>query len=210
MTILQVEEILRNKVDLNHFIILTMIYQKQPVETLQNVKVQGWLKMMMMKQLISQENGKYLVTEEGLKIIKNVGLTEIVVKAEEKLKLTDLMKTNTVYDYDALHKRLKEELKKLTGNSQYFLKVQGNTFPYIPGVTDLRQKLEKFKMVYKLTDMDKIERCLMRHLSIRNQKMIYYIMRERGDAKSDLAGDYENIDDLTVIKNTNNNKTTDI
>lgn len=208
MTILQVEEILKQGVDMNHYIILTMIYQKQPIHTINNVKIQGWLKMMIMKNLIAEKSGEYFLTEKGLETIKKVGLTEILVKVEDKLKITDLMKT-TSYDYDALHKRLKEKLKEITGSSQYFLKVQGGMYPYLPGATDLKNKIEKFKLVYKLNDMQRIEQCLMQHLTIRNQKLIYYIIRERGDAKSDLASDYENFSD-TKMNKINNNKTTDI
>lgn len=212
MTILQLEEILKQKIDLNHYILLTMIYHKEPIEKLENSKVQGWVKMMIMKGLVEENKGQYLLSDKGLQLIKSVGLVEIVVKQEQKIVLTDLVKsTPSGYDYEGLQKRLKEELKRLTGNSQFFLKVQGNVFPYLPGVTDLKNKLEKFKSTYKLNDMSKIEKCLMRHLTVRNQKMIYYIMRERGDAKSDLASDYENFNDLpTVSTPTSNNRTTNI
>lgn len=210
MKIQQLQEVLLQEIDLNHYMILTMIHQQEPIETIKNIKVQGWLNMMIMKELIAKKDGKYFLIEKGLNLIKKVGLTEVVVKMDQKILLTDLMKKNDVYDYNALHLRLKEQLKKLIGSSQYFLQVQGNKYPYLCGATDLKLKIEKFKQVYKLTDMEKIEKCLMRHLSIHNQKLIYYIIREKGDSKSDLAGDYENFDELKAVPTVHNNKTTDI
>ena len=49
-----------------------------------------------------------------------------------------------------------------------------------------------------MDDMQKIEKCLLHHCSVRNQKMLYYIMREKDNAKSDMASDYENIEDLEL------------
>lgn len=105
------------------------------------------------------------------------------------------------FDWTAMHARLKTQLKNVTGKGQYYLNVHGTDYPYLPGVQDLRLKVEKFIEKYQMKDMDKIEKCLMRHLSIRNQKLIFYVIREKGDAKSDLAADYENFDDLKEVKN---------
>lgn len=199
LTIVKLQEILNANLDLNHYVLLTMIIDNQPVEKVDDVKVKGWLKMMLMKGLIEKHNEIYKITEQGL---------SVALLQPRKLLLTDVMKVG--YDYENLQKILKEELKRLTGYSQYFIKVQGTNYPYIPSVLDLKTKIEKFKMVYKMTDMEKIEKCLLRHLSIRNQKLVYYIIREKGDSKSDLAADYENFNELREIKTVIVNKTTDI
>lgn len=186
MTPQQIARILEQGIDLNQYIFMNLIASKEELTALRgNVKVQGWITMMIMKGFIEEINGALSLTEKGKDMVSEIGETKVDTKVP-----------TGKYDYVALHTRLKEELKRLTGKSQYQLEVKGKEYPYLPAALDLKSKIEKFIEKYQMKDMDRIEECLKRHLGIRNQKLVYYIMREKGDAKSDLAGDYEVFEDV--------------
>ena len=70
----------------------------------------------------------------------------------------------------------------------------------IPSAKDLQDKIEKFMDLYKMRDLDRIEKCLMHHLTVKNQKMIYYILREKQNGKSDLSADYDNFEEIKSQK----------
>jgi hypothetical protein len=200
MTTEQVQKVLATGIDLNQYILMNLMASKEDFSALRaNVKIQGWLNMLAMKGLIVNQDGALSLTESGKKMVSEIGEDKIDVKVDTKK-----------YDWAALHARLKEELKKQTGKAQYQLEVKGREYPYLPGVFDLKSRIEKFIEKYQLADIEKIEKCLVRHIGIRNQKMVYYIMREKGDAKSDLAGDYEGFEDLKEVKSKGVGATVDI
>ncbi len=190
MTVQQIVKVLDEGIDLNQYILMNMIALNEDLTKITKlVKIQGWITMMKMKRYLEEINGKLFLTEKGKNIVANVGKINIDLKID-----------TGKYKWENLHSCLRIELKRLTGKNQFQLEVKGREYPYLPGLLDLRSKIEKFIEKYEMNDMEKIERCLMRHLAIRNQKMIYYIIREKGDAKSDLAADYENFYDLKEIK----------
>lgn len=174
---------------LDHYYVLCNI--KNGIALVKNRRMQGFINLLTKKEYIKDD----LLTEKAMVLIKHCeaeGILPTITPSAEK-GVTDL---EFISWATKTHTACREKIKEITGRYQYYLKVQGREYPYLPGLTDFIGKLEKFIKVYQFTDLQKIEKCLLKHCTTRNQKMIYYIMREKGDAKSDLASDYENFEEI--------------
>lgn len=112
------------------------------------------------------------------------------------------------YNYEELHERLENKLKELVGKSQYRMSIKGSTTKYsmLPNSKDLKEDLQKVCKKYNLLDMEKVEKCLLRHIAKLDFPVLqYYILK---NSKSQLATDYfefNDEDDREIIKNINPN-----
>jgi hypothetical protein len=180
------KEVLESGLLLDHYFLLCNI--KDGKKSVDTKRIQGFINLLTKKGYIQDDE----LTEKGRELIQGYEISEII-------PLDTKGKTISGEDFEKwveqLHAKCKERLRQLTGKPQFFMKVDKRDYPYLPGVKDLAMKIEKFIRVYKYTDLLKIEALILKHLESRNQKLIYYIMREKGDAKSDLAADYENFDE---------------
>lgn len=96
-------------------------------------------------------------------------------------------------DFTYLHEKLQNKLVELVGKKQYRIEIKGTKYSFLPNATDLSTKLVKVCKKYNLTDINKVEKCLMAHLSkLKAPLLDYYIMK---DNISRLAADYETWDD---------------
>jgi hypothetical protein len=118
---------------------------------------------------------------------------ELTTKSYEILKEIEGKNDTKGINYPLLHKKLQDELFKLTGERQY--RVDGK-YSFFPNLKDFTDKLKKVVLKYKLKDYNKIETILLNHIrkAVKaNFKYIpllgYYISK---DSKSMLVDDYEN------------------
>lgn len=174
-------QILEDGLLLDHYYVLCRM--KNGEKPVSSRRVQGFINLLTKKEYLKDDQ----LTEKAELLVENCATMSVPPLPISE----DFTKWIT-----ELHIKCRDKIKKLTDRNQAYIKVNNVDYPYLPGVTDLGKKLEKFIRVYKHSDREKIEKCLLRHCDTRNQKMIYYIMREKENAKSDLASDYENFEDL--------------
>lgn len=137
---------------------------------------------------------------------KDIATTFILQKGKNILNQIENIPTSVkvvekVDKYQVLYLSLKSELKKLTGKEQ----VKANiAYPFLCNQIDLESRLSKVVHKYKLTDWEKIEKCLINHIKrsykqnfMKCQLMMYYI--EKGGS-SMLVSDYESFTEKDVIK----------
>jgi len=188
------DELLKNGLLGDHFSVLVKIRNKEKL--IDNPRIQGFINLLTKKGYIDSEGE---LTEMGKRITEghiekvNFSTPEVTTKEEKK--------GNVSYEWcKELLRKCKDRVKELTGNTQFYLHVQGTPFPYLPGAVDLYTKITKFIKIYEFNDLDRIEKCILKHCESRNQKLLYYIVREKPELKSDLAADYENFEEKTTFR----------
>lgn len=97
-----------------------------------------------------------------------------------------------------LHTKIQDKLVEYTGNKQIRDKIGSVSYSFLPNPTDLGKVLSKVIVLYKLKDLDAIERCIFKFIDRKNKEnkwfpiLGYYITK---DHKSQLVTDLENMDD---------------
>jgi len=159
------------------------------LQKISNMKILGYNEEWILEEIEKSSKYDKIVYE---KILKNS--FEITAPAINSLEALHYKKD---YDFKALHERLEDFLYKKTGKKQYRLDIQGTRFSILPNDKDLAAKLKKACKQYNLTDMSKVERCLLNHLDKLQAPLLhYYILhKERG---SQLATDYEELNDIPL------------
>lgn len=119
--------------------------------------------------------------------------------------VASIVEINNHETYEQLHKELQDRLLKLTGKKQ--VKANGG-YTFLCNSIDLKNKLSKVIVKYKLSDWSKIKKLLLLHIDKAHKQrfdkvmlMQYYIEK---NSSSTLASDYESFTDGgEVIKPTN-------
>jgi hypothetical protein len=146
--------------------------------------------------------------DEKILYLRNQGyldareIPEITVKTKLLFeKIDGIVKDNSKFDFDVLHKKLQDILVKHTSKKQKML--QGK-YAFLPNSIDLKNKILKVVKQYKLTDFNKIETLLVRYVNncIKKnfeyvQLLEYYIIK---DKNSKIATDYFNFEEEEIIK----------
>jgi hypothetical protein len=146
--------------------------------------------------------------DEKILYLRNQGyldareIPEITVKTKQLFeKIDGIVKDNSKFDFDVLHKKLQDILVKHTSKKQKML--QGK-YAFLPNSIDLKNKILKVVKQYKLTDFNKIETLLVRYVNncIKKnfeyvQLLEYYIIK---DKNSKIATDYFNFEEEEIIK----------
>jgi hypothetical protein len=170
------------------------------LETLLKIKELGLSVRYYFLLKLVEDNALFNFREEYLDILvdcKTQGLLtnteELTTKGYEILKEIEGKNDTKGINYPLLHKKLQDELFKLTGERQY--RVDGK-YSFFPNLKDFTDKTKKVVLKYKLKDYNKIETILLNHIrkAVKaNFKYIpllgYYISK---DGKSMLVDDYEN------------------
>jgi hypothetical protein len=91
-----------------------------------------------------------------------------------------------------LHEKLQKKVWELYDSNQTYIVVQGTRYPYLCGIKDLEGKIKKFIGKYDYKDLERIEKLLLKHCEVKNQKIVRYILKEGAEKGSDMASDYEN------------------
>lgn len=91
-------------------------------------------------------------------------------------------------DFTYLHEILQNKLVELTGKKQIRIEIKGTKYSFLPNAKDLTKRLISVCKSHKLTDIKKVEQCLIAHVTKLKPPMVeYYIVR---DGISRLASDY--------------------
>ena len=172
------------------------------LQKLSNMKVVGIKEAWLLEEIDKASIFEKVIYE---KILKNT--FEVEYPTMNALKAKALITEG--YDFKGLHSRLENKLIEICGKTQFRLSIKGSNTKYsiLPNVKDLEKVIKKACKNYNLTDMKKIELCLMNHLSKLDFPILqYYIYK--GDS-SQLATDYmEYNDDYINVndKEINDNK----
>jgi hypothetical protein len=200
-----IEQLFASGLDFNHLYIL------QNLNSLPDInKIIGWYELLKKRDYISDdgmltEKGNYVISlfEKEPENFNNNAMSTIIDKKPEIVN-------NNLQTFSqwvaSLHNKLQNKLIELTGSKNVNITFNGQRYPYLCNVVDLEGKLKKAIGRYKMEDLNKIEKCLLKHCEIRNKKILMYIYRERGDASSDLALDYDNYvegEEITEFQGTN-------
>ena len=147
----------------------------------------SWLLTLERKGLIVNVDDNWFITEDGKDLYKQI---EGEIQTEIKI-------ATKIADISALHVSLQNHLqqRKKKKNVLGF----GNVY-FIPSVKDLEVFLNRFRKNYpKLWDIDKIEKCLIRHMDNCIKRDVfapaikYYIIKE--STGSQLASALESFED---------------
>lgn len=153
------------------------------------------------------ENGISLETYCVLKIIEDGALYEFGIDVshyqvlglvdddrnltEKAVNLLKFIEKEEKSSYIAIHEALQNKLLQLTGRKQ---KVLQGKYSFLCNAKDLENRIIKVAKKYKLLNINKIEKCLVRYIEECHKKnfeycqlIIYYIEK---DGNSNLATDY--------------------
>lgn len=191
------EKILDSGLIFDHYLVLCMIKNKE--ELPKNKRVQGFINLLNKKGYILDS----MLTDEGIVLteydIKTVKTTVDKVEVE-----TDFTKWVI-----SLHKKCQNKLLELVGGKQVRGKIDGKPYPFLPNSTDLAKVLHKVIILYKLKDMEKIEKAMINHILKCHQTrnwfplMKYYVMK---NGQSELVTDMDSLDESIVESGKSNQK----
>lgn len=195
------QEVLDTGLTLDHYHILAILREGGGLPD--NKRVQGFINLLSKKGYI--EEGA--LTEKAFELIESyvVTVTDCTTTAPEVSKEGKVDFGKWVKQ---LHEKCQEKLKVLTGSSQVRSKVNAKDrgYPFLCNVVDLGKVLYKVISMYKLKDLDAIERCILGHIENchagRNYFPLvrYYVMK---DGMSNLVTDLENPAKKEITKSNN-------
>lgn len=173
---------------LDHYVVLCNIRDKSVPDW---KRISGFINLLHKKGYL--EEGE--LTPLAVALLE--GRPEPLVQPVEEKKI------DSDFDYAdwiiGLHKRLETKISELTGKKQVRDSVRGGKpYSFLPNSTDLGKVLLKVIRSYGLRDLDKIERCLMKHIEECSRKgswfplMQYYILK---DKMSTLVTDIDTVDE---------------
>jgi len=151
---------------------------------------------------IVKDQSNYLFPNLDYKELKEQGLVDFECKITKKgeeilnkcLKENEKV-SNKIDKYQELHKKLQDELIRLTNKSQ--VKANGG-YTFLCNQVDLHNKLSKTIVKYKLKNWEKIEKLLILHINKAYKQnfdkvmLIQYYIEKNGN--STLASAYESYD----------------
>lgn len=202
------ERILESGLIFDHYIILCM---KNKGEVLPNSRrVQGFVNLLNKKGFIKDD----MLTEKALLLISEDIIINNNVNTTEPEKSNETDFTKWVID---LHKKCQNKLMELIGAKQIRGKIGGKPYPFLSNSTDLAKSLHRVIVLYKLVDMDKIERAMMLHIEKCHSSnnwfplMKYYIIKSGvggsvSSTSSDMVTDMESLDDIELKSGKSNQK----
>ena len=199
------ERILDSGLMFDHYLVLCMI--KNGEELPKNRRVQGFVNLLSKKGFI----------QEGLLSDEAIVLTEHDIKTVSTSVNKEVVETDYTKWVMGLHKRCQDKLMELTGGKQVRGKIGGKPYPFLPNSTDLAKALHRAIVLYKITDLEKVEKAMMGHIvKCYNSKnwfplMKYYIIKSGvggsvASANSDMVTDMDSIDETEEVKVKSNQK----
>ncbi len=177
------EQVLESGLSLDHFLLLYKLKKGQP--SLQNKRVIGFANLLILKGFISPEGD---LTEKAFNLLE--GYEEVVASKPKNPEVTKWASEVWV--------KLQDKLMEVTGKKQVQAVVGKAKFPFLCNNIDLAKKLTTVINLYRLKDLDKIERTLLKHIENCSDSnnwfplMKYYILK---DGNSALVTDLESIDE---------------
>lgn len=186
------ERILNSGLLLDHYLVLCMVKNNEELPT--NKRVQGFLNLLNKKGYI--QDGA--LTDEGVILTEHDVSLNDSPKGEERIDMAKWVME--------IHRKCQNRLLELVGAKQVRDKIHNKSYPFLPNTTDMLKSLHRAMVIYKLTDLDKIERAIMGHIDKCHKArswfplMKYYIIKSGSggsiaSATSDMATDIDSIDD---------------
>lgn len=177
------EKIMEKGFDLN---IIALLYMAKHGEYLGSSlpKIQALVQMMERKGLILE--GK--ITLSGEDLLKCIEGGEEVKGEKEK-----------VVDLEGIYDRMIKRVEKLTGKKQIRTEIFGKTYSYFPSKYDFVTRLKKVMNKYKLRDVEKVEKVIIKNVENCHKTrkwyplLVYYMVK---DDVSPLASDYEGFEEI--------------
>lgn len=184
------KEILDRGLTLDHFLVLCNIRNGIPV--LRNKRTQGFINLLSKKGYITEDR----LTELGLEMVENC-VEQPVIAIEE----ASIHKKRDVREFTvSLHSKCQEKLIELTGKKQYMAKVteKSKSYSFLPNIEDLSKALTKVVVLYKITDLLKVEKTILGYIDKCSREndwfpvLGYYIIKNN---ESKLVTDMDSIED---------------
>lgn len=109
------------------------------------------------------------------------------------------MNKNPNEKLDIIYKKIQNTVFEESGKNQHYLDIKGTKYPFLLNNKDFLDRLQKVIKKYNLEDLDKIEKCLIKHCKkLKSPILKYYIFK---DGSSPLVDDYNTYSEETEIIN---------
>lgn len=180
------KEILDNGLLLDHYFVLCNI--KNGVKMTSSPRIKGFVNLLHKKGYLTDGE----LTEKAVDLIQNCSFFEPTPVDERKVDLGTWA--------SQLHKKCENKMVSLTGKRQIRDKIDGTPYSFLPNPIDLSKVLMKVVTLYKLKDLDKIEKTIMSFIEERSRSgkwfptLQYYIMKNN---KSSMVTDMESLEEST-------------
>lgn len=151
----------------------------------------------------NETNLKVLVREEKESLFSLSVLKKYAEREDEKRERKEKEKIVKKYNYAELHKKLQDILLREKKVKQ--IKIQ-EKYSFLCNFYDLESKLKKVILKYGITDMDKVEKVLIRYVEECCKKnfsyvqLVEYYIEKSGVSK--FYSDYENFEEKIEIPKT--------
>lgn len=160
------EEILEKGLILDHYFLLCRM--KSGEKVINSKRVQGFINLLTKKGYISSGS----LTEKAMLLVEDCVLATSTDKGIDIASWVE-----------KVHKRCQNEIFTLTGQNQVRARVEKNTYPFLPNITDFAKVIGRMVQIYKVKDFDRVEECLISHIRRCNNSktwlplMHYYILK---------------------------------
>lgn len=196
------EKLLNDGLSLDHYSVLCSIRDGNALP--KSKRIQGFINLLCKKGYIKDgiltDIGTNLITTDILVTTSSTTTTTTEAPMYEKKGLlrTAVPSKDFLLWTNTLHGKLQNKLKEKTGKVQARGTIRGTTYSFLPNASDLAKVILRVVVSHKLTDFDKIEKCLLRYIDKRLSEgdwfpiMIYYISK---DGLSAMVTDMEGMDE---------------
>jgi hypothetical protein len=177
------EKLLSSGLSLDHYYVLVSLYNKTKLPNYK--RINGFVNLLTKKGLIVDGT----LSAEAIDMVQEVTIPKL--EAKENVDFRDWV--------GSVHVKCIEKLVELTGKKQVNGIIKGKKWPFMcSNLMDFSKNLYKVITIYKVTDYDLMEKCLIRHIESCHQadhwfpSVYYYIFK---DNKSQLVSDMESYDE---------------
>lgn len=138
-------------VDINHYLLMVYINNKDTAFLWDNPKIRAWRSALDRKGFIVETNGEYYLTDKGIEILKSF--------TEEKIEAVVVVDSNPIeVAAENILKEVKQVLKDRIGMERM---INPSGKPYLCSKRDLTKRLLDFMQKFKFSDLDKIKQAIL-------------------------------------------------
>lgn len=195
------KKVLDSGLSLDHYHVLCSI--KDGKELPKNKRIGGFVNLLTKKGYLV--NGE--LSDNALELVDNYVATTESCVTEQPVKNNEGKIDFHVWA-KCLYKKCQDKLKELTGSTQVRDKINRKAYSFLPNSIDLEKVIYKVILLYKIKDLDKIEKHILHYIEKCNSAknwfpiLRYYILK---DNESRLVTDMES-DDMETITNKSSQK----
>lgn len=159
------KKLLDSGLNLDHYLVLSNIHNN--LECANSKRISGFINLLTKKGYISEGS----LTEKGLSLIRDFDkdltfttstttTTTVTPIGGNKLFLVNNLATWV----NSVHLKCQDKLMELTGKKQIRAGIDRKFYSFLPNSIDLGRVLAKVITTYKLNDLDKIEKTLLKYI----------------------------------------------